>query len=120
MPAPRWELSRWLYFMEQEWASDEPLNLEDFLHLVARVSCFFPDPGECVLCGDDDDYYIVTDELWQEFGARHHHHICIGCLEHRMGRRLTPDDFPDCGINRGQLVPLSKRHEDRMAKAEPE
>jgi hypothetical protein len=26
--------------------------------------------------------------------------LCIGCLEHRLGRRLTPRDFPSLPINR--------------------
>lgn len=116
MPEPKYELDRYLYYLHRQWESDEPLDRAEFMHLVADVISLFPEPGECVLCGDGDDYYIVTDELWNRHGARHHYHICIGCLEDRAGRRLTPDDFPDCGVNRGELVPLSERHKDRMAK----
>lgn len=117
MPEPKYEMARYLHFLEDQCPLDEPLTVTEFLHTVVEVVALFPDPSECVLCGDEDDCYIVTTELWEKHGPMHHYHICIGCFEDRLGRKLTPEDFPDCGINRGLLVPLSERHKDRMAKA---
>lgn len=56
------------------------------------------------------EYYVVDHDLWERYvgwrelgvnevvgpGAVH---LCIGCLEHRMGRRLTPADFLPCPAN---------------------
>jgi ribosomal protein L34E len=57
------------------------------------------------LCGDCDvdihsicEYYIVRDEvspMHPDGGV-----LCVCCLEGRIGRSLTPDDFTDCYVNR--------------------
>ena len=56
---------------------------------------------DCLDCGvhtgDIQEYYMVTDELWAEFGEKGM--LCIGCLENRMGRRLEPEDFTNCPLN---------------------
>ena len=112
---------------ELHWAIEEGLD-EETLHdivglweannseltfdrLVADGS-----PSGCDECGTDVtpydfygqpvegawEWYIVADEVWRaaatpEGPARW---LCIGCLEKRIGRRLTPEDFPDnIGIN---------------------
>ena len=44
------------------------------------------------------EYYSVNDEIWKVAGMDSGF-LCIGCLERRIGRSLTPDDFKDCPIN---------------------
>lgn len=70
----------------------------------------------CRDCGVDtnhiDEYYMVDFALWDEHGAGDGM-LCIGCLEARIGRRLTPDDFIDAPINRG-VFPYSERLVDRL------
>lgn len=49
----------------------------------------------CFSCGKNtfalgEDYY-VHDDLWYKYGVEGV--LCIGCLETRMGRKLTPEDF---------------------------
>jgi hypothetical protein len=44
---------------------------------------------------DSTEVYIVKPAIWkrtglEDFGGC----LCIGCLEGRIGRRLTPKDFP--------------------------
>jgi hypothetical protein len=39
--------------------------------------------------------------------------FCIGCIENRIGRRLTPDDFADLEINRPGWI-CSERLIDRL------
>lgn len=48
--------------------------------------------------GKAEEYYMVTDSIWNQYGARSGM-LCIGCLEKRMGRQLTPNDFPEAIIN---------------------
>ena len=48
--------------------------------------------------GKAEEYYMVTQPIWNEFGVSQGM-LCIGCLETRMGRQLTQDDFPDAIIN---------------------
>ena len=114
MAEPRYPLDRYLHFLASAWDPEDLLTVSDFLHTVAEVASLVH-PPECVLCGDTDDYYIVTNEIWQRHGLRHHL-LCIPCLESRMGRELNSEDFPDCGVNRGELGRLSQRHCDRMAR----
>jgi hypothetical protein len=43
------------------------------------------------------EVFMLTDEVWAEAAAELADvpdvMLCIGCIEHRLGRRLTPDDF---------------------------
>ena len=51
----------------------------------------------CLDCGVDtgaiDEDYMVTHELWARVNPGGDGMLCIGCLEKRLGRELTPDDF---------------------------
>jgi hypothetical protein len=51
----------------------------------------------CLDCGVDtgaiDEEYRVTNELWARVNPGGEGMLCIGCLEKRLGRELTPDDF---------------------------
>lgn len=47
------------------------------------------------------EYYMVRNEIWQEAkGGGFQYYLCIGCLEDRLGRKLTPEDFTDVPCNR--------------------
>src|SRR5262249_17820365 len=72
----------------------------------------------CGGCGVDagaiDEYYMVKDDLWKRAGKRRY--LCIGCLEERIGRKLTPDDFTDCPLNHEQRIfARSGRLRDRLS-----
>lgn len=73
------------------------------------LTCRHDEPGE---------WYMVTDQVWEQAGmtdtrqwiSEHPeartgptggpgHYLCIGCLESRLGRRLTAADFPGLPIN---------------------
>jgi hypothetical protein len=41
------------------------------------------------------ELYMVHDHVWKAAGVESWGGcLCVGCLEKRLGRRLTPDDFP--------------------------
>lgn len=56
----------------------------------------------CAGCGVDTreihEYYMVLHTLWSAHGAGRRM-LCIGCLEDRLGRALTPEDFTGAPIN---------------------
>jgi hypothetical protein len=57
----------------------------------------------CEDCGTSTfgEYYMVHDEVWADTGmAPDGGLLCVGCLERRLGRRLTPDDFTSCPLNK--------------------
>lgn len=70
---------------------------------------------------DIGEYYVVTDALWELatiYAANDNHcatdvMLCIGCLENRIGGKLTAADFPPLPINRG-FFPTSARLRDRL------
>jgi hypothetical protein len=70
----------------------------------------------CLDCGVDtgaiDEYYRVTNELWARVNPGGDGMLCIGCLEKRLGRELTPDDFPSCSDDRD--YPKSQRLLERL------
>ena len=46
----------------------------------------------------DQEVYTVRDVIWWEAG-KPSGCLCIGCLETRLGRALTPHDFADARVN---------------------
>ena len=79
----------------------------------------------CLDCGlptwnplGKSEWYMVRDEIWGESGAPTRlvisaetkgYYLCIGCLEARLGRKLTRDDFTDAPVNE-----LSRFSSDRL------
>lgn len=48
---------------------------------------------------DIADYFIVTDDLWKEFGVGRGL-LCWTCFEDRIGRSFEKEDFNDCPANK--------------------
>lgn len=58
------------------------------------------------------EWYMVHDELWAQAGMEKLGGcLCVGCLEHRLGRQLVPGDFKTVPVN----DPAIMRHSDRLA-----
>ncbi|ORA57309.1 hypothetical protein EJ571_02055 [Mycobacteroides franklinii] len=62
----------------------------------------------CLDCGIDtdnvdghghDEYYMLHHDLWLEINPHATGHLCIGCAEGRLGRRLIASDFIDAPVN---------------------
>lgn len=74
------------------------------------------DCGVCTNC--NGEYYMVHDEVWYSAitAMDKRHMLCIGCLEQRLGRLLTKDDFIDAPVNEIWLEVGSTRLKDRLQK----
>jgi len=65
--------------------------------------------GICKDCGIDTlgknngDYYMVTDNLWERFGAGKSC-LCLSCFETRLGRRVVKSDLLDCPVSIAWLL----------------
>jgi hypothetical protein len=75
----------------------------------------YDNPMPCKDCGFDTlpldgsgaEWYMVTDDIWKwagmgstvRVGLDVRDLLCIGCLESRLQRRLTPADFKDVPLN---------------------
>jgi hypothetical protein len=72
------------------------LHYRDGRQLVFQITPVILD-WRCLGCRADtlalDEYYMVHDDLWFQASPTGAGHLCIGCLEARIGRRLTPGDF---------------------------
>ena len=78
----------------------------------------------CFECGVDTikigEFYGVRNDVWMvacpwtnaELVAPGFDFLCIGCLEARLGRTLTPEDFVDTPLNR--MEPRSDRLRSRL------
>jgi hypothetical protein len=67
--------------------------------------------------GVNGEYYMVQDAIWKQ--AKMHRNggmLCIGCLERRIGRRLTKLDFKVAPVNDGDRC--SDRMRDRLGIAD--
>ncbi len=67
----------------------------------------------CVHCGVNtlhiNEYYMIHDEVWLAArppleNSRRPVMACIGCVETRLGRLLTPEDFTDAPANKGFFI----------------
>jgi len=90
------------------------------------------DPFECTDCGKNtskiNEYYMVHDSVWgaanMETNAafeqgltnirRPDGMLCVGCLENRLGRQLTPADFTDAEVNRWRASDRLKSRQGRQ------
>jgi hypothetical protein len=79
--------------LELFWCLDCPLNTKELL-----------------------EYYNVHDNIWNSVASPNDGMLCIGCLENRLGRRLSRNDFSDAPINHGYF-PRSDRFIDRFNSA---
>ena len=59
---------------------------------------------------------MVHDEVWYLAitAMDKRHMFCIGCLERRLGRLLTKDDFTDAPVNSMWLTVGSTRLKNRL------
>lgn len=105
---------RWLY---EESGSLPTLTHDDLVHLFAGVLTSIQD-SHCTACDVDTsaigEYYMVHNNLWKRYGCGRGM-LCIGCLEERMGRELTGDDFIDALINDPTKDSISDRLKSRLA-----
>lgn len=68
----------------------------------------------CMVCKKDvveiKEYaYMVQDDVWMAVAARNPKgYLCISCLEKRLGRKLTADDFKAQAINHPLFNPEQK------------
>lgn len=73
----------------------------------------------CIDCTVDtdkiDEYYSVEEDVWQQAKTGElDGMLCIGCLEQRIGRPLTPADFIDAPVNYEGGFPHSDRLKNRL------
>jgi hypothetical protein len=57
----------------------------------------------CTDCNIDTyanhEYYMLRNDVWAATGHKQQGYLCIGCVEQRLGRTLTRDDFTDVLLN---------------------
>ncbi len=72
----------------------------------------------CRDCGVDtdaiDEYYMVADPVWKQAAKGVDGHLCIGCLERRLGRTLHSGDFTDRPVNTTSQLRRSPRLASRL------
>ena len=47
-----------------------------------------------------NERYVVRNTVWKKAGDVSGR-LCVGCIEKRLGRKLTPKDFPRTPLNDG-------------------
>jgi hypothetical protein len=73
---------------------------------------------DCRGCGADTvairEYYMLEDAVWLEANGSDAGMLCIGCVEERLGRRLTVADFTVAPVNWEPDRWRSRRLQDRL------
>lgn len=74
---------------------------------------------DCADCRTDstEERYMVNDDVWAAAGMCMFGFLCIGCLEERLGRRLTAADFIDVPLNHAPGFRRSARLTARLASS---
>jgi hypothetical protein len=57
---------------------------------------------------------MVHDEVWETANPKRKGMLCVGCLELRLNRLLTKDDFTDAPVNSIWLQVGSTRLKNRL------
>jgi hypothetical protein len=58
--------------------------------------------GNCKDCKRINHPYMLTFELWKKVCDNRKDILCLYCVENRLGRKLTSEDFlPNVPINNG-------------------
>lgn len=73
--------------------------------------------GDCAACTNCNyEYYMVTDEVWYSAitAMDKFQMLCIGCLEGRLDKLLTSDDFSDAPLNYINRITGSTRLKNRL------
>jgi hypothetical protein len=60
------------------------------------------------------EHYFIKTDLWLSVVSSKKGMLCIGCLERRLGRKLTKNDFTKCYINNPKFSGMSKRLLNRL------
>ena len=73
----------------------------------------------CLDCGKNtfegrEDYYFLRNRLWRQLVPRHERHgmICRTCIERRLGRPLTSEDFRKATDDESDLQDQPMQEED--------
>jgi hypothetical protein len=61
---------------------------------------------------------MVRDAIWTE-AKMQKGYLCIGCLEQRLGRTLTADDFADLPVNEPHLLETRRITSRKMRPPHP-
>ncbi len=72
--------------------------------------------ADCGIYTIGGEYYMVRDDVWERASKQRKFRfdfLCIECLENRLGRTLTYDDFTDCPLNDLDF-PLRWRRSERL------
>lgn len=96
-------LDRWVAERPQNLPPSKALTLARKLADQALAMWVYEAWDACLDCGihttDIGEYFMVQDTLWRKVCPAPRAMMCIGCLEKRLGRELTPADFTDAPIN---------------------
>lgn len=76
---------------------------------------------DCMDCGvntsEIKEYYTLVDEVWLRANPKDFGMLCLACVENRLGRLLTRDDFDmEAPINLG-VFGRSERMLDRLGES---
>lgn len=85
--------------------------------LIKAIAAVTGEVYNCIDCGTESrmEYYMVHDALWFEaVGWGDAGHVCIGCFEKRLGRKLVKEDFTEAPINSLEWGDKSERLRARL------
>jgi hypothetical protein len=64
---------------------------------------------------DNAEFYMVLDTIWEDaVKSENVDFLCIGCLEKRIDRKLTPADFTGAPLNNWSGFRRSRRLRSRL------
>lgn len=99
-----WKIYRELLKDVSSVLSAEALADPDFMAKVLKRKCrkfirqYSDDVFHCQCCGGLNDQYMVSNKMWAQVN-KGERFLCLDCVESRLGRFLTIEDFTPAKIN---------------------
>lgn len=74
---------------------------------------------DCSTHTGGSDYYMVTNQLWEEAHPQIVGMLCMSCLEARIGRKLVLEDFANVPVNlmNAKVLAIRKQQVSEMPAA---
>jgi hypothetical protein len=104
-----------IHFVDSNSKHDKSADMNDF---VKPNDEQHDNDDRCLICHVDvveiNEYFMLHDHIWLSVNPADEGKLCISCIETKLDRTLTPNDFLWCPLNLCNLFTGSDKLRQRL------